>query len=94
MPPPLAVQIAKESGSACYAKIEVVPTASRIAEAKQLGDDQLIVFGGAGGNFLIEELRRGAAGTMPYACVPEMFRKVWDLYSDGRETQAVEAFNK
>ena len=94
VPPALAAQIAKESEQACYAKVEVAPTAPRVAEANRLGGDDLIIFGGAGGNFFIEELRRGAVGTMPYACVPEMFRKVWDLYQDGKEDEAVQEFDR
>jgi 4-hydroxy-tetrahydrodipicolinate synthase len=94
VPPPLAAQIARESENACYAKVEVAPTAPRVAEAKRLGGDDLIIFGGAGGNFFIEELRRGAVGTMPYACVPEMFRQVWDLYQAGKEAEAVQEFDR
>ncbi|MFP6652887.1 MAG: adenylate/guanylate cyclase domain-containing protein [Dehalococcoidia bacterium] len=91
---PLAAQIAKESEKACHAKVEVAPTARRVAEANRLGGDDLIIFGGAGGNFFIEELRRGAVGTMPFACVPEMFRKVWDLYQDGKEAEAIQEFDR
>ncbi|MDP6455015.1 MAG: dihydrodipicolinate synthase family protein [SAR202 cluster bacterium] len=94
VPPPLAAQIAKESENACYAKVEVAPVAPRVAEAHKLGGDDLIIFGGAGGNFFIEELRRGAVGTMPFACVPEMFRNVWDLYHDGKEDEAIQDFDK
>jgi len=26
---------------------------------------------------------------MPFACVPEMFRKVYDPYQDGKESEAI-----
>lgn len=94
VPPALAAQIARESENACYAKVEVSPVAPRVAEANRLGGDDLIIFGGAGGNFFIEELRRGAVGTMPYACVPEMFRSVWDLCHDGKEDEAIQEFDR
>ena len=37
VPPALAVQIARESENACYAKVEVSPTAPRVTQAKELG---------------------------------------------------------
>ena len=51
VPPPLAVQIARESEKACYAKVETPPTPPRVTEAKALGGDDLIVFGGAAATF-------------------------------------------
>ncbi len=94
VPPPLAVQIARESENACYAKVEVSPTAPRVAQAKELAGDDLVIFGGAGGNFFVEELRRGSVGTMPAAAIPEVFRAVWDLYQDGRDGEATREFER
>lgn len=94
VPPSLAVQIARESEKACYAKVETPPTPPRVAEARELGGDTLIVFGGAGGNFFLEELRRGSVGTMPGCTIPEVFRRVWDLFQGGQEDQATELFDK
>ena len=94
VPPSLCVQIARESERACYAKVETLPTPPRVTEAKQLGGDDLIVFGGAGGNFYIEELRRGAVGTMPAAAIPGVFRKAWDLYHDGKADEASRYFDR
>jgi 4-hydroxy-tetrahydrodipicolinate synthase len=91
--PGMCVRIARESENACYAKVETPPTAPRVTEAKQLGGDDLIVFGGAGGNFFIEEMRRGSVGTMPGATIPEVFRQTWDLFQDGNEEEATRLFN-
>lgn len=92
--PGMAVQIARESENACYAKVETPPTPPRVTEAKALGGDDLIVFGGAGGNFYLEELRRGSVGTMPGSAIPEVFRRVWDLYHDGKDEEATAEFNR
>jgi 4-hydroxy-tetrahydrodipicolinate synthase len=92
--PALAAQIARESENACYAKVETPPTAPRVAQAVEAGGGALIVFGGAGGNMLIEELRRGAAGTMPHCAAPELFRRAWDLYQDGAEVEAQREFDR
>ena len=92
--PALAARIARESENACYAKVETPPTAPRVAQAVEAGGGALVVFGGAGGNMLIEELRRGAAGTMPHCAAPELFRRVWDLYRDGAEAEAQREFDR
>jgi 4-hydroxy-tetrahydrodipicolinate synthase len=92
--PSLAVQIARESERACYAKVETPPTPPRVTEAIQLGGDALIVFGGAGGNFYLEELRRGSVGTMPACAIPEVFRRVWDMYQDGKDEDATRLFDR
>lgn len=81
MPPPLAVQIARESENACYAR-------------RSWRGLDLVVFGGAGGNFLLEELRRGSSGTMPGCAIPEVFRSVWDLFEAGKERQAAREFDR
>ena len=94
VPPPLAVQIAQESENACYAKVEVPPTAPRIGEAVEIGGGDLIVFGGAGGNFFVEEMRRGSVGTMPACAIPEVFTRVWDLFQAGREDEADGEFDR
>ncbi len=94
VPPSLAARIARESENGCYAKVESPPTAPRVAQAVEEGGGALIVFGGAGGNMLIEELRRGAVGTMPHCAAPELFRRVWDLYQEGAETEAQREFNR
>ena len=94
VPPPLAVQIARESENACYAKVETPPTPPRVAEAREIGGDELIVFGGAGGNFLLEELRRGSVGTMPGCAIPEVFRRVWDLYQEGDDDEATRELDR
>jgi 4-hydroxy-tetrahydrodipicolinate synthase len=52
-----------------------------------------MVFGGAGGNALIEELNNGAIGTMPHCALPDLFRAVWDLYQSGDQSGASQAFD-
>ena len=94
VPPALAAQIARETESACYAKMESPPMPSRIAEAVRAGGEALIVFGGAGGSMLIEELRRGSVGTMPHTAFADLFRTVWDRFQEGNEAEAAREFNR
>src|SRR5437879_3581036 len=63
--PALAAQVAASRIHPWYLKVETPPTPPRVAEAVNVCGDRLTVFGGAGGNFFVEELRRGSRGTMP-----------------------------
>ena len=94
VPPRLAAQISEDSENACYVKVETHPTPPRVTEALDKAKGKLIVFGGAGGDFLIEELARGAVGTMPGAAFPEAFRRALDLYFSGDREGAAKEFGK
>ena len=60
-----------------------------MGETQQLAEGSgLILFGGAGGAFAVEEFRRGSVGTMPGSTLPDMFVRVWDLYRAGDEAAA------
>jgi len=52
------------------------------------------VFGGAGGSYLLEELRRGSVGTMPFASQPEAFVRIWDLHQAGDVAGARAVFER
>lgn len=95
VPPALAVRIARGHENLCYVKVETPPTVPRMAEANALrGDSGLILFGGAGGAFCLEEYRRGSVGTMPGCTLPEMFVRTWNLWQDGKEREAEEEFHR
>ena len=49
--------------------------------------DRLTIFGGAGGSYFIEEMRRGAQGTMPFCSQPAAFVETWDRFQAGDETR-------
>ena len=93
VPAGLARRIAEESGRVRYIKVENLPPPMRVADAVAHAGDLLTVFGGAGGNFLIEELRRGSQGTMPGCTQPEAFLEVWDLFQAGDEPGARAAYD-
>ncbi|MDZ7801431.1 MAG: dihydrodipicolinate synthase family protein [Trueperaceae bacterium] len=65
-------------------------TVGRIVEA---GDGRLEgVFGGLGGIYLFNELRRGATGTMPACQFADVAVQVFDLYHEGDEDRAREVY--
>jgi len=92
--PALARQIAEECEHVRYIKVETLPITSKVAAMVAQGGDDLVVFGGAGGGYLIEELRRGSQGTMPFCSQPEAFVGVWNAYHTGDERAARELFDR
>ena len=96
VPPAMAVECARANEKLCYIKVETPPTLPRLNDVKRLaGDDAgLIVFGGMGGAFFLEELARGSVGSMPGATMPHVFVKVWDLWQSGDEQGAFREFDR
>jgi 4-hydroxy-tetrahydrodipicolinate synthase len=93
--PALAVRLARERENLCYYKTEARPTVPRLAEAANLrGDSGLIIFGGMGGVFLLEEARRGAVGTMPACTMPDVFVRIWRTWCSGDREGAERDFHR
>jgi 4-hydroxy-tetrahydrodipicolinate synthase len=92
--PSLARQIAEECQQVRYIKVETPPVTSKVADMVAHGGERLTVFGGAGGGYLIEELRRGSRGTMPFCSQPEAFVGVWNAYQAGDIDGARELFER
>jgi 4-hydroxy-tetrahydrodipicolinate synthase len=88
----LALQIAQETEHVRYIKVESHPTTLMVGETAGKAGDTLTVFGGAGGNYFIEEMRRGSVGTMPGCSHPEAFVEVWNRFQAGDERGAREVF--
>jgi len=87
--PAMAVACARRHENLCYIKVETPPTLPRMGETQKLSEGTgLILFGGAGGAFAIEEFRRGSVGTMPGSTMPDVFVRVWDLFQSGDEAAA------
>ena len=90
--PGLALRIAEACPQVRYIKVESLPVVPRLADMVAQAGDRLTVFGGAGGNYFLEELRRGSQGTMPFPSQPEAFVEVWNLFQRGEERAAREVF--
>ena len=87
-------RIADECERLRYAKVESAPPPQRVAEAVAHGAGLVTVFGGASGSHLLEELRRGSQGTMPWASLPHAFVRVWDHWQTGDEEAARKAWEQ
>jgi 4-hydroxy-tetrahydrodipicolinate synthase len=89
VPPGMAVECAKRHENLCYIKVETPPTIPRMGETHRLAEGSgLILFGGAGGAFAVEEFKRGSVGTMPGSTLPDMFVRVWDHFQAGDQDAA------
>jgi 4-hydroxy-tetrahydrodipicolinate synthase len=87
-------RMAKECANVKLTKVEAPPTAMKVTEVKQACGDSLTIFGGLNGHFFLEELQRGARGTMPGSDMMPMFVRVWDLYEAGKHKDARAEFNR
>lgn len=91
---PLIARMGRELEMVQYAKIEAPPTAPKVSEVLVLAGNSLTVLGGLNGHFLIEELNRGARGTMPGSDLADVFVRIWNLYEEGRVREARDEFNR
>jgi len=95
MAPDFLAQMAREIASVCYIKEEIPPVTHTVsADIEACGDAVEGVFGGAAGKFMMDEMRRGAVGTMPACDVTDVHAAVWNAYEAGDEKAAREMFNR
>lgn len=67
-----------------YVKEETLPSGQRLTVLRERGPRSLLgVFGGAGGRYITDELRRGAAGTMPAIELAEVHVALWRAHASG-----------
>ena len=92
VPAGLARQIAEESANVRYTKVESAPPAQMVGENVRVAGPLLTVFGGAGATYLVEEIRRGAQGTMPWPSTPRELVEIWNRARAGDWTGAEELF--
>lgn len=83
VPPALLARMGRELENVRMVKIEAPPTALKITATRDLAGDDLVLLGGLNGNFFLEELDRGALGTMPGSDLIDFFVRIWDLHQAG-----------
>jgi 4-hydroxy-tetrahydrodipicolinate synthase len=94
MPSALLARMSKELEHVRLVKVEAPPTAPKITELSQAANGNVTLFGGLNGNFLIEELDRGAVGTMPGSDLCAPFLRIWKAYENGDRAVARKEFQK
>ena len=93
MSPDLLAQIAETIPNAAYLKLEDPPLMQKIDAIRQR-TDKFEIFGGLGGMFLLEELQRGACGTMTGFAFTEILIAVFDAFCAGRLDVAQTLFDR
>jgi 4-hydroxy-tetrahydrodipicolinate synthase len=102
-PPPMGIglpleqvaQLAHAVPGIRYVKEEAAPSGQRITRLSELAGVSLdAVFGGAGARYVIDELVRGARGTMPACEVTELHVLMLAAFDEGREADARDLFER
>jgi len=76
-----------------YVKEETSPSTHAVSELLRLGSQQLDgVFGGSGGRYLVDELKRGACGLMSGCHLVDAQVRVYEAFQSGDEAAARAAF--
>ena len=84
VPPGLALRLQRDCRNVKYIKVETLPITTKVADMANAAGEVLTIFGGAGGSYFIEEMRRGARGTMPFCSQPRAFVETWRPFPGGR----------
>ena len=93
MSPAVLAQIAEAIPNARYLKLEDPPLMQKI-DAIRVCTDKFEIFGGLGGMFLLEELGRGASGTMTGFAFTEILVAVYEALRAGDGCRAEAIFDK
>ncbi len=94
MPPALLGRLGREIENVRYVKVEAPPTAPKISSTLKAASDGLTLLGGLNGQFMIEEWRRGARGTMPASDMTWLFHSIWDDLEHRRLSAAWSTFQR
>lgn len=88
----MLAQLAERIPNARYLKLEDPPLMEKIG-AIRARTDRYEIFGGLGGMFLLEELGRGASGTMTGFAFTEILVAVFQAYQAGLRAEAERIFD-
>jgi 4-hydroxy-tetrahydrodipicolinate synthase len=92
MPAPFLARLVDEIEGCRYVKLEEAPTTIKISGLLKEAQSEVGVFGGLGGMYFYEELRRGAVGIMTGFAYPHVLVETYRLFAGGEEREAQEYF--
>jgi 4-hydroxy-tetrahydrodipicolinate synthase len=91
--PEVVARLGREGGVHVI-KMEEPPVAPKISKILALADGTVSVFGGLGGVYFLEELQRGAVGTMTGFAFPEILVEIYERYAQGDYAGAAATFDR
>lgn len=87
--------VARDVDAVRWIKEETMPSGQRITQLREAASSALDgVYGGAGGRYVIDELRRGALGTMPACEISEVHADMLERFEAGDEAGARDLFER
>ena len=92
MPVSFIARVAKEIPQVRYLKLEDPPTPTKISAIRNQAGERLGIFGGLGGVFLLDELRRGSIGAMTGFAYPEILVNICNHYLNDKLESASKLF--
>jgi len=81
-------------GGVNFIKMEEPPVGQKISRIRDLAGESMRIFGGLGGVYFLEELQRGAVGTMTGFAFPEILVRIYDQFAAGDLAGAAATFDK
>ena len=90
----LIAKMANEIPGVSRLKLEDPPVLQKLSKLRELGGDQLGIYGGLGGEYFLEELQRGANGIMTGFAFPEILVTIQERFDAGDLEGAAEVFDR
>jgi len=81
-------------GNVNFIKMEEPPVGQKISRIRDLAGESMRIFGGLGGVYFLEELQRGAVGTMTGFAFPEILVRIYDKFAAGDVVGAAATFDR
>lgn len=94
MPPATLARIVEAVPTATVIKLEEPPTPTKLTLIRKLVGHRAQIFGGLGGAFFLEELERGADGTMTGFAFTEILVGIYHQFAAGRREKARAIFDR
>ncbi|MGE8706029.1 MAG: dihydrodipicolinate synthase family protein [Achromobacter sp.] len=92
--PEVVARLGREGGVHMI-KMEEPPVGQKISRIRELVHDaEMAIFGGLGGVYFLEELQRGAVGTMTGFAFPEILVAIYERYASGDHAGAAAIFDR
>ncbi|MFT4172842.1 MAG: dihydrodipicolinate synthase family protein [Rhodocyclaceae bacterium] len=89
----LVARLGREGGVGMI-KMEEPPVGQKISRILELAQGHTKVFGGLGGVYFLEELQRGAVGTMTGFAFPEILVRIYQHHAAGDPAAAAATFDR
>lgn len=86
--PSMIARLAEKHANVRYAKLEELPSPSKIRRVREASGDTVACLGGSGGVYTLEELAAGAAGLMTGFCFPEALVAAREAFRAGSLVEA------